>query len=232
MPTIGEFNARFAEIIEIPEGAIMKTQRTLRDAGLLTTGARGVNAPDFVPLDAARMLIAVLVTDRPSLAPSAVRAFGTLKISFQNWHQTEDSEHSALIEKLKAAETFEAMLAALIGSIAGMSPDLRSRYTRSVQVACTTSDMNARLECPAVQSFFSTIGPWLDVLGETDPKRRAEKVKAVEDELHRASRRASTINPNVGRITTKRMVKGDVIAEISELFQTAPAEAVGLRRAG
>ncbi|RWO86018.1 hypothetical protein [Mesorhizobium sp.] len=230
MPTIGEFNARFAEIIEISEGAIMKTQRTLRDAGLLTTGARGVNAPEFVPLDAARMLIAVLVTDRPSLAPAAVRSFGGLKIAFQNWHETDDPEHGALIEKLKATETFEEMLALLIGAIAGMSPDLRSKYLRSLHVDCTASELAAQLQCPGVQSFFSTIGPWMDLLGESDPKRRDEKVKAAELEQQRARRRAAAFMVGGGRITTNRIVKGDVVAEISALFRRATAEP--LRKAG
>jgi hypothetical protein len=52
--------------------------RKLREAELLTTGARGVNAAQMKPLDAARILISVLISDRPVDAPDAVRDFGQL----------------------------------------------------------------------------------------------------------------------------------------------------------
>lgn len=53
--------------------------RELRDGGLLTTGARGVNAPDMTPRDLAVMLIALLGTDRPARAVDAVRYFGGMQ---------------------------------------------------------------------------------------------------------------------------------------------------------
>lgn len=54
--------------------------RSLREAGLMTTGARGVNAPDMVSLDAARLLIWALVSDRPADAPQIVGDFAGLTL--------------------------------------------------------------------------------------------------------------------------------------------------------
>ena len=53
--------------------------RNLREKKLLTTGARGVNAPDLTCLDAARVLIAHIVDGNPGkAAPRIVDKFGPL----------------------------------------------------------------------------------------------------------------------------------------------------------
>ena len=53
--------------------------RYLREAGLLSQGARGVNAPDATPLDAARLLIPFMVGGiamKAKDAPEIVKDFG------------------------------------------------------------------------------------------------------------------------------------------------------------
>lgn len=52
--------------------------REMRAAGFLTTGARGVNAPHMTPVDAARITIALLSTDKPARAVKRVERFGNL----------------------------------------------------------------------------------------------------------------------------------------------------------
>lgn len=54
--------------------------RALREAGLLTTGARGVNAPHMTTLDAARVTIAVLAGSIPTTAVEEVRYWGELQV--------------------------------------------------------------------------------------------------------------------------------------------------------
>ncbi len=60
----------FTEIVanttRVPEGTVAMFGRNLKSAGLLTTGARGVNAPEMTVLDLTRMLIALCATDRPA----------------------------------------------------------------------------------------------------------------------------------------------------------------------
>lgn len=56
--------------------------RQLREEGLLSQGARGVNAPEALPLDAARMLFPFMVGGiamKAKDAPQIVRDFGRLK---------------------------------------------------------------------------------------------------------------------------------------------------------
>lgn len=74
----GGFIVGMASALGLPEATVSGAFRVLRESGLMTSGARGVNAPDMTDLDAARMLIAMLVNERPAYAESAVRDFGQL----------------------------------------------------------------------------------------------------------------------------------------------------------
>jgi hypothetical protein len=67
-----------ASALDLPEATVSGAFRVLRESGLMTSGARGVNAPDMTDLDAARMLIAMLVNERPAFAESGARDFGQL----------------------------------------------------------------------------------------------------------------------------------------------------------
>lgn len=64
----------------LSDKTIRVAYRSLREAGLMTTGARGVNAPDMVSMDAARMLIWALVSDRPADGPQVVADFAGLAL--------------------------------------------------------------------------------------------------------------------------------------------------------
>jgi hypothetical protein len=73
-----EFNISVSRTFGIPEKTITSYTRFLKEAGLLTTGARGVNAPDMTPLDAARVTIALLTCSRPGQAVERVKQFGKM----------------------------------------------------------------------------------------------------------------------------------------------------------
>lgn len=79
MVTSGVLTNGIAAAVQIPTATINMFVRVLREERLITTGARGVNAPPMTYLDAARILIALLVTDRPARAAEAVRDFGSLE---------------------------------------------------------------------------------------------------------------------------------------------------------
>ncbi|WP_321830661.1 hypothetical protein [Thalassovita sp.] len=61
------------------EKTIKLIVRHLREAGLFTTGARGVNAPEMTVLDAVRIIVALLASSSPSRAPRDVKYFGNLR---------------------------------------------------------------------------------------------------------------------------------------------------------
>lgn len=74
-----QFIYLMSESLGVEEKTIRTIVRNLREAGLFTTGARGVNAPDITPLDAVRVVIAVVASPSPSRAVRDVRYFGALK---------------------------------------------------------------------------------------------------------------------------------------------------------
>ncbi|WP_208353040.1 hypothetical protein [Pseudaestuariivita rosea] len=74
-----QFITLMSESLGVEEKTIRMIVRILREAGLFTTGARGVNAPDITPLDAVRVIIAVVASPSPSRAVRDVKYFGALK---------------------------------------------------------------------------------------------------------------------------------------------------------
>lgn len=72
------FNYIIADAYRVELKTVTLFTRLLKEGGLLTTGARGVNAPHMTPLDAARVTVALLATDSPGRAVEMVRRFGGL----------------------------------------------------------------------------------------------------------------------------------------------------------
>lgn len=75
----GQFITLMSESLGIEDKTIRMIVRILREAGLFTTGARGVNAPDITSLDAVRVVIACVASSSPSRAVRDVQYFGFLK---------------------------------------------------------------------------------------------------------------------------------------------------------
>lgn len=74
----GQFITLMSIVLGVEEKTIRMIVRILREAGLFTTGARGVNAPDITPLDAVRVVIAIVASPSPSRAVRDVQYFGGL----------------------------------------------------------------------------------------------------------------------------------------------------------
>ena len=75
------FNTMIAEAYTTPLKTVTVYARLLKEAGLLTSGARGRNAPDMTPLDAARLTLAMLTTDSPAESVERVKRFGKIRYS-------------------------------------------------------------------------------------------------------------------------------------------------------
>ncbi|SIS81125.1 hypothetical protein [Phaeovulum vinaykumarii] len=102
------------------------TMRNIREGGMMTTGARGVNAPDLTYVDAARTLIAQIVEENPGRrALRHVSEIGSLPL--QNKASLRDDEPFSLHVMLPGEniETFERALAALIKVFAEFREDDR-----------------------------------------------------------------------------------------------------------
>lgn len=123
--------------------------RALKEAGLMTTGARGVNAPDMTPLDAARMTIALLACDGPSQAVDRVKRFGKLKqtpISGDGRAWREAIPASEFHALFAGAETLEDALCFIFGLYLNRSIDDASAWFGQQMLSLTIRPGDALAE--------------------------------------------------------------------------------------
>ncbi|WP_039911464.1 hypothetical protein [Sulfitobacter sp. EE-36] len=99
-----QFITLMSESLGVEEKTIKMIVRNLREAGLFTTGARGVNAPDIQPIDAVRVVIAVVASPSPGKAVRDVKYFGSLKPDCRDGTH-DDASHTGLDRDKTLEET-------------------------------------------------------------------------------------------------------------------------------
>ena len=76
----GPFLSAVAAGLCVEEKTVRVFAREMRLAGLLSTGARGINAPNMTAEDLAKLVVALLATDRPSKAVEVMNHFGVMQL--------------------------------------------------------------------------------------------------------------------------------------------------------
>lgn len=111
------FNKMIANELKVPLNVVTDVTRRLKEAGLLSTAPRGAPAPDMTSLDAARVALAFLTTDRPVECVERVQRFGQIKYSpsfrktIRGYATIQPDEFAMIFE----GETFEDVMAYLFG---------------------------------------------------------------------------------------------------------------------
>jgi hypothetical protein len=95
-----------AEALGVPTATVLLQMRLVREAGILTQGSRGRNAPSMTAADAAHLLIAVAGTDQVRDSVQAVENFAGLRAG--------GPRPVSPIEGLKPGHTFGEALTALV----------------------------------------------------------------------------------------------------------------------
>ncbi len=105
-----------AEELATPEATVITFARRLKEAGLMTTGARGRHAPEMTPMDAARLIIAILTSDGPVHCVERVQRFGQVKYSpnFKRAYRGYETIKPDHFDSLFDGETLEEVLAYMI----------------------------------------------------------------------------------------------------------------------
>ena len=75
------FNAELAILTEVDKQTLDRIGGSLRQAGMVSVGGRGSNAPHLTPEDAKNILLGLLGTDNASRAADAVKVLTELKSS-------------------------------------------------------------------------------------------------------------------------------------------------------
>jgi hypothetical protein len=83
MPRVTQLVSDLAARFGLDERTLAGKARALREAGMLTSGGHGVNAPDASYLDGARLLLAVLADGKTVAAVDDVQAFAGLPLNVQ-----------------------------------------------------------------------------------------------------------------------------------------------------
>lgn len=132
----GPFIKFIADALAEDEKTVAIYVRELLNAGLLTTGARGVNAPHMLPLDAGRVITALLATDKPSQAVEVVQRYGAMRAK-------ADDASGYLAHLLADNPTFEQVMVRIIAfdpDEPSDTPDIEvRRWDKSVVVTAAGS---------------------------------------------------------------------------------------------
>jgi hypothetical protein len=137
-----------AHAFDVPHKTMVTYTRFLKEAGLLTSGARGVNAPDMTPLDAARVTIALLATDTPGQAVERVKRFGPIPYSpsFQKswpWYKNIGPDKFAATFE---GETLEEILAFLFGRVETLGMSEAASWFFKFNFSLRINDFNVLAE--------------------------------------------------------------------------------------
>lgn len=131
----GPFIKIVAEAFQVEEKTLVVYARALKEAGLLSMGARGINAPDMTCKDASIITIAVLATDKPSRCVEMVRRFKDLPIDLTK----SNGPHPACFG-IDERATLESVLTNIFSAdLAADAPFETSPYLEVQQNARTAS---------------------------------------------------------------------------------------------
>lgn len=107
----GTFVDLVSQSCGVPKKTVALIARNLKSAGLLTTGARGVNAPEMVVMDLARMVIALCATDRPAEVVDATKRFCAARCA----KRTEFEVEGEVLATAEEGDILEDVLAGFLG---------------------------------------------------------------------------------------------------------------------
>jgi hypothetical protein len=113
--------------------------RRLGEKGLISRGGRGSNAPQMTELDWARMLLSILVSDRPSDGPRAIEVFGQLRLA-AGGIPTGDTD----LKSMLVGETFELGFADALRKFTAAKPSY-------LKVTAHVTDIMARIDFAALR---------------------------------------------------------------------------------
>lgn len=203
MLTSGVLVRVVAAATEVPEATVALYLRSLREAGLITTGARGVNAARMSHLDAARLLLAIVATDRPARAVEAITDFGALELHFFGRADTAAAE--GLTQRIPNGDKLEDIIARVIGN-----------YENGSEEWCYLE-----VDIGALQAFLTVKeGAYSFSTPEFIALDKAKSLGASpDDRLTLAENAVARSRRYASRVKIQKTIYSDVFAEIGDAFQ-------------
>lgn len=183
---IGPLISLLSSTYGMPEPTVTVVARALREAGLLTTGARGINAPEMSMRDVARLTLALMTGEPPSRVVAEFCFIAQLqtKTVFETeaWISSERLSNGHIFEDA-VTEVFSAMFD-------DVRRDAFSTFfsagvlVPNVEIALDTSRRVARISYPTSSAEYTNLIGYarLDELYETRPitLKVWEEIEAIE----------------------------------------------------
>lgn len=163
----GPFIDLIADTLGVEKGTTKVVARALREAGWLTTGPRGVNAPDMEPRDAARLIIALMTGAAPSRALHNFEIFQSLSC----YGSEKCAQLGALLEASNVCTLDDCVSHIIAMMVAGKNPSATMLLDASVMDFSLTINETARFAIIglAQQRFL-----FVDVKASCDSQRSGQ----------------------------------------------------------
>lgn len=147
----GPFLDLIARALPTPASSVKVYARALKEAGLLTSGPGGINAPHMTPLDAARLVLAILTTNKPAECVERVRRFGPIAyspgyVSNCVWRETIQPDE---FRRIFEGDTLEEVLAYVFGMPARVGIDEACKWSLANVFHLDVYDFEVRAELVA-----------------------------------------------------------------------------------
>lgn len=223
MALISELNAVTAETLNIPLPTVAIYSRVLREGGLLSKKGRGRGAAHATPLDAARLLIALLATPSPSQAADCAADFGALvehdaQEIYVGKKGVKDAEREPFTigeaYGLQPQHTLEQAFAAII---AGFSEE---RFARSYAAGARVIEPARQYFAPQLRIavFDTALGAQIDLNQHVYRYGFAAFVNCGVEQLNRAADEFESVARKYRRgIESTRSVRMDKLQAIARV---------------
>lgn len=240
-----------AQAYRLRESSVALAARFLREKGLLTTGANGVNAPDMTFLDAARVMLPYLVLDKPSLMADAVRVFGTFRLSFDPEREVFDSPRSFFslregivvdlddgihipdldfLNSCGGNHSFEQAIAALLEQLS--RPVNRPFYARlGVKVSVNAQESFCEISLPGWQEVWTYSGKQtsnMAIFASLFPDGMDVEIDSYRHTTQRDLSVANLVHELLSdypAIQIQRSIDFDILVQVAALFSKEGADA-------
>jgi hypothetical protein len=185
--------------------------RVLREAGLLTTGARGVNAPAVTVLDAATILLALLVAPRAIDAAGAVRECEGLSPTIPTKSSIPEASIYPFAEGEEDSRNFLEAIALLI-DLLSKAPNANEDQAAFARVSFDSNTFAGEIETSAVQLSYRGLGELASA-----NRRAGTKLTAKGEELAREWEKTRD-KYQKPRLTTKRTLQFAALLDVAQMF--------------
>jgi hypothetical protein len=161
MASPAQLTQTVSKVTGMPLATIVDIDRKLVRGGLRTKGGRGLNAARMQPLDAARLLTAILASPQANEAATAVERYTQTRVdespsSEGQFGTTSLDDLSALPARHSFVEALAALIAsAMDGSLATLEADAGLRWQPSIEIFTFTRATRGRIRVAGLPNGFT-----------------------------------------------------------------------------